>query len=546
MLLTCVAYLPALRGDFLWDDIICIRDNPVMRAANGVWQIWTQPMVSPQVYPLVFTSYWVEFQLWGLNPLGYHIVNLVLHLLNTVLLFAILRRWAVPAAWLAAGLFALHPVHVESVAWIAERKDTLSMFFYLLSMFVWLRFLEQPAGRPRLGLYGLLCVFYFLTLCSKVPLCTFPVAALLIAWWREPRGWWRAIPTTLPLFVLSAAFALLALWREDQQPNPPEAVALVSRILIAGRAVWYYAWSFVWPVGLTAIYPRWIVDPASPWQFAFPAAALAVAGVLWAGRRILGAGPFVAVVFFGLTLAPMLGLGGSSSFMRMSWVADHFTYLASCGLCALVAALVARGMEHLDESWRMMGWGACALVLVGLTVLSWQQALIYHDAETFWRDNVEKNPQSWMGHNLLAGALARQGRTDEAIEHFAAAVAIKPDYAMAYNHWAILLDKLGQLDAARQQYELAVAADPRLADVHNNYGTVLFRQGQMEAAYAQFAEAVRLNPDYFEAHNHLGLAAANLGRRDEAANHYQEALRLKPDYAAAQRNLDHLQSLPAE
>ena len=536
VLLTAVAYGPALRGDFIWDDNEYVRDNTLLRSLEGLQQIWLVPSATPQYHPLVFTTFWFEYHLWGLQPLGYHVVNVMLHALDSILVWLVLTRLAVPGALLAAAVFALHPMHVESVAWITERKDVLSAAFYLFTLLAWLRFLEdrRPAS------YATALVAFSCTLLSKSVLCTLPLIALLLTWWRAPGLWRQAVLWMLPFFVLSGAVGVLTMWREYQHGNPPLALSALDRLAIAGSALSFYALTLVWPVRLTAIYSQWALPAITAIGTVLAFGWAVTLGLLYRLRLRLGAGPFVAVAAFVITMSPMLGVV-DNNFMRLSYVANHFVYVASISLIALATAALTVATRRMLPAGSPAATGLAAVGVTGLAVLTWQNAGIYRNAEVFWKDNIAKNAASWMGHNGLAGALARQGRLDEAGHHLEAAIAIKPDYAVAYNHWGIILDAQGQLDAALERYEAAIRINPTLADVHNNMGTVLFRQGRLDEARAHFQTAVELRPNYAEAYNHLGLVAARSGDAHGAITYFQEALRIRPDYPAAQRNLEQAQ-----
>lgn len=536
--LTIVVYLPALRGGFIWDDDAYVTDNVMLTAPDGWRQIWFSAHGQSQYFPLAYTTLRFERAAWGLNPHGYHAVNLLLHTGNALLLWRLLRRLMAPGAWLAAALFALHPVQVESVAWITELKNVQSTLFYLLALLAWVGFAEKPA-MPRWKFYWLALGFYALALLSKTTACTLPAALVLVLWWRREAIGWRRVFQILPLVLMGVAMGLVSVWWEKHFGNyVPEAgvqLGFVERLLVATRAVWFYAAKVFWPVNLTFSYPRWEIDARAPWQYLGLAGCLAIALLLWWRRHTLDRGVIAGVVFFVAALSPLLGFVPLYTF-RYSFVADHYQYLACAGLIIPLAALLSDRtiIEGLGRVLRGCLAGGLLLVLGGLT---WKQSHIYLGPQTLWQDTITKNPGCWMAHNNLGNILAAKGQTDEAIPHFQEALHLKPDYAEAHYNLGIALGNKGQIDEAIRQYQEAIRLKPDDANTHYNLGTALANKGQMEEAIRQFQEAIRLKPGYAEAHYNLGTALGYNGQMDEAIRHYQEAIRLKPDYADAHNNL---------
>ncbi|HSV13511.1 MAG TPA: hypothetical protein VLI90_04585, partial [Tepidisphaeraceae bacterium] len=341
--ITLIAYIPIFRAGFVWDDDSYVEQNATLRTLDGLYEIWTNWHATPQYYPLVHTSFWVEYHLWGAtSALGYHIDNVLLHALSAILIWRLLNRLNVPGALLAAAIFAVHPVHVESVGWITERKNVLSLVFYLLALRSYLR---STGSEPVLRDYAFSLLFFLLALLSKTVTATLPAAILLIFWWKRGRIRVRAVTPLLPFFVLAAVCGSITGYLERTQVGArgPEWAALtpLHRVLIASRAVWFYAGKLLVPWRLTFIYPRWSIDPRDPLQWLYLVALIAVIAGLWLRRRRLGRGPLVAVLFFIGTLTPALGFVNVYP-MRYSFVADHFQYHASIGLIALAAACIAR------------------------------------------------------------------------------------------------------------------------------------------------------------------------------------------------------------
>jgi Flp pilus assembly protein TadD len=533
-----VTYLPALRGGFIWDDDDYVTHNAMLTAPDGLSQIWFSMHRQSQYFPLVYTTLRLERALWGLNPQGYHAVNLLLHAINALLLWQLLRRLLVPGAWLAAAIFALHPVQVESVAWITELKNTQSTLFYLLALCAWVRFAEKPAV-PRWSFYWLTLLLHAFALFSKTTACTLPAALLLILWWRGEAIGWRRILQVMPFLLMGVVMGLVSVWWEEHLGNyAPEAgvgFGFVEKVLIATRAVWFYAGKAFWPANLTFSYPRWEINTRAPLQYLGLLGCVVFALLLWWRRHTLGRGVTAGMVFFVAALSPLLGFIPLYTF-RYSFVADHYQYLACTGLIIPFAALISNRMvsERLGRVFCRCLTGGLLLVLGGLT---WKQAHIYADEETLWQDTLAKNPTCWLAHMNLGIALVSKGQIDEAIRQYQEAIRLKPDYADAHNNLGAALDKKGQSDEAIRQYQEAIRLKPACAETHNNLGIALLRKGQIDEGISQYQEAIRLKPDYADAHNNLGIALVSKGRIDEALGHYQEALRLNPDYAEAHNNL---------
>lgn len=541
--LTVVAHGPAARGGFIWDDDAYVTDNATLRSADGLRRIWFEPGATPQYYPLTFTTFWLEYRLWGLSAPGYHVVNVLLHALAALLAWRVLLRLEVPGAWLATALFAVHPVHVESVAWITERKNTLSAVCYLGALLVYLRF--AFARRREWPAYAVAAALFVAALLAKSVTASLPAVVVLLLWWKKPRLAWADLWPLLPLFALGAGFGLHTAWVERQHVGAVGAdwdLSFVERGLIAGRALWFYAASLAWPHPLVFFYPRWTIDAGAAWQWLFPLAALAVVGALFAARARLGKGPLVAVLCFAGTVFPALGFVDVFP-MRYSFVADHFQYLASLPLFALAAALLVQQAARRrlpDAALR----GGAALLLALCTVLTWRQGRAYADIETLWRDTIAKNPAAWAAHSNLGLRLAQRGDLDGALAHYEAALRAKPDDDFALTNAGQALAARGDMAAAIARFEAALRVAPGNAQARLNLGNALAQEGRLDEAAEQYRAVLARQPQYADAHNNLGNVRALQGRRAEAIEHYRAALAIDPGYADAKRNLAAVEAAP--
>lgn len=527
VLITTIAYLPAIRGGFVWDDDQYVTRNAMLTQPDGLARIWFDVGATPQYYPLVFTTFWLEHRLWGFAPLGYHVVNVLLHAANALMLFFLLRRLRVPGAALAAAVFALHPVHVESVAWITERKNVLSGLFYLCSLACYLRFAglpdDQGNNRPQWNRYGLSLLLFCGALLSKSVTASLPAVILLILWWKRGRITGRDVWPLVPFFALGVAMGLTTAWVEQHHVGAERVqwgLSPIDRVLIAGRAIWFYLGKLLWPHPLMFTYPRWRIDSSEAWQFGYPAAAITGVIALWFMRKKAGKGPLIAALFFVGSLFPALGFVNVYP-MIFSFVADHFQYLASIGPIALFAALLARLTNEKPPFARVAG-AACLVLPLG--ILTWRQGPIYRNLETLWRDTLTKNDGSWMAHNNLGVALNIADRPAEAVPHFKKAIELYPSNPTAYNGLADSLLKLDRLDEGIVFLNRALQIDPDFAFTHYRLGEISERKGLNAEAVEQYQRALELNPELGDAHNALAILLEARGEVDSALPHYLEAI----------------------
>jgi Flp pilus assembly protein TadD len=544
---TFLVYSPALPGKFLWDDNWWTTNIVgLLRDPAGLWTMWWQPAALQQYYPLTGTTFWFDYHLWGSWTLPYHVENVLLHAFAALLFWRLLRRLEVPGAWLAAAIFALHPVMVESVAWISERKNVLSLPLYLGALLAYGRFAnfwkaDAPAVNspsPLRGAYGLALLLFVAADLAKATAVSLPAVLLLVCWWKRGRIRWRAdVLPSLPFFAVALGLGLVTAWSEKiclGAKGPEWALSFPERCLIAGRALWFYAGKLLWPVNLCFLYPRWHPNAGSFAQWLCPGTAAGVLLVLWLLRGRIGRGPATAAFFFAGTLFPVLGFM-DIYFMRYSFVADHWMYLSSLGLIALGAALAAGAAARMGGPALLRGTAVVLLPVLG--VLTWQQSRMYTDPETLWRSTNARNPTCWLADNILGYLLLERGQVDEALPYFEKALALQPLSADDHTDLAYALLRKGRVDESITHSRKALAIRPAYVEAYNNLGRALLQKGQVDEALASFRAAVKLRPGNAPAHNNLGKALLLKGREDEAIAHFAAALAIQPTNAPAHNNL---------
>jgi tetratricopeptide (TPR) repeat protein len=536
---TIIAYLPAFSGEFLWDDLPAIPQNDLMRSADGLWKIWTDPAANPvteQHHPLVHSTFWVEYRVWGDHPLGYHVVNVLLHVANALMCWVLLRRLAVPGAWLAAGLFALHPVHVESTAWIIERKDLMSALFCLLAAWVYLNWIERET-RWR---YGLALGLFACAMLSKTMVIGFPLMLGLILWWKERIRTWRDVLPLLPFVAVGIAAFLLSYEllihprTEEVRPLYLAGVDLtfVDRLLIAGRALVFYIGKLVWPARLSAVYEVWEIDAGSLRQWAFPLLVGTTLVGLWAARRRLGRGPLAAALCYCIALGPALGFF-TFYLMPYSYVADRFQYLASLAPIACVAALATRFGIESARRVRLVG----IVVLLGLGLLTFQHARVFRNMGALFNHALDQGYESTALHFWLASYYERNAEAELAMEHHRRVIEIDPTYYRSYIQLGTYLLSVQRVDEAIPLLQESIRLEPRDPYARNNLAVALASRDRLGEAIAVLQENLELHPD--DRNTQLNLAYYLLRDRqvEPSIEQFEELLRRYPETSRADEGL---------
>ncbi|HEX3798448.1 MAG TPA: tetratricopeptide repeat protein [Verrucomicrobiae bacterium] len=535
-----LAYLRACTGEFIWDDDANVTKNFPLRTLAGLRAIWLQPGATQQYYPLTHTSFWLDFHAWGLQPFGYHAVNILLHAASAILLFAILKRLRVPGAWLGAALFALHPVQAESVAWITERKNTLAGVFFLASLLAAIKFwlLGKTTGEnsnettaASFGpwkYYSLALIFYLCALWSKTATIGLPAVIFLLIWWRRRTIIQRDFALLAPFVIVGSIMGAITIWIEKNDLGAAGSdwqFSLAQRLYLAGRIFWFYLGKLAWPHPLMFVYPRWNIASLGAISFLPLAGALAIVLFLWTKRQSWGRPILFGIGYFVVMLFPVLGFF-DVYFFRFSFVCDHFQYLASMGALALAGAGISVALNHFRHRVTLI---IPALILCGLSFLMWRQTAIYHDRATLWHDTLAHNPDAWLAHSNLGSLFLQRGDTAEAIAEFQISLGIRPEDAATHNNLGGIFLKIDRLKDALEEFRTALKLDPNFAAAHVNLGNALLQSGMINEAIATYERALQLEPDDLAAHVNLGDALFHQNRAEEAAAHYQKAIQLAQD-----------------
>ena len=531
-------YWPSLHGGWLWDDDSYITDNRLLHSWSGLWTLWFQPGSFRDWYPLEESMLWIEWHLWGMDTLGYHLVNVLLHFANALLAWRLLNRLGLRLAWVGGLLFAVHPLQVESVAWISELKNTLSLLFILSAMIAWLDFDARKSPRA----FWLALAFFALALLSKLSVVFFPLVILLHAWWKRGRIAATDLKASAPFFALALLAGLVTtlagVWGRQFSHLSPHFLppdGLWGRLALAGQCLAFFVSKAFLPVGLLPVYPLWPVRPAAfvtwlPWL-----ALAAIVAWCWQRRRGWGRHALFGLGFFVINLLPCPGfLPGPN--MGYAWAMDHFLYLPLLGLIGLVIAGGEDLAARLSLPARRLAGVLAVVILAAMTIESHAYARLYRDSQTLWTYTLARNPRAWPGHNNLGKIRQAEGRYGEAVLEYQQALAIEPDYPEAHYNLGLALQGADRLPEAFDAYRDAIRLRPDYAKAHNDLGNALLLAGRLPDAEDEYRSALKINPDFAEAHNDLGSAFQRQGDIPHALAEFETALQLDPEDAQAHFN----------
>lgn len=563
---------PFLAPEWLWDDDQLLTENPTVRSttAAALVKLWCNPD-GTDYFPLSYTALWLQWSWFKTWSTGYHLVNISLHALGSLLLWRLLAVMRIPGAWLAAALFAVHPVCVESVAWVSELKNTLSLPLFLLAAIHFVRFddLAHPAtaredgGDPQTRRsaerhYRLALGLFLLAMFAKTSVVMLPVVLLLHAWWKRGTVAIPDVVRAAPFFLVSLVLGLVTLSFQHGRAIGDEVIPVggaLSRVATAGLSILWYLRLIVWPVNLLPIYPRWEVDPPRAAQFL---AWLPILGVLWAcwwnrdaaaprGWERWGRHALFALGFFLLMVLPVLGFV-TIAYMRITWAADHFIYLPMIGPIALVAAGLVTGAARLPATCRPWLLAGAACLLGSLAVLSHRYAGVWVDEDALWTHTLRHNPDAWQAHSRLGVRKFTRGHIDDrspgagiraigALHHFSRAAALRPDLGETHNNLGTALSAKGRVDEAIEKFAEAARVSPRDPRFRINLANTLANAGRFDEAGSLYETLLEELPDDAALRNNYGVTLDRRGRRDEAIVQFRRALAIAPNLEAARAQL---------
>ena len=540
-------YSPAFNGGWLMDDRMYLPNHPLLNDPDRFWKIWFAPGSFVEYYPIEETVQWMQWQLWGPDTLGYHLTNITLHILNALLVWRLLAKLGLKLAWLGGVIFLVHPVQVESVTWIAELKNTLSLVPFLLAMCAWIDLDETRRPADYLQAIGF---FLFAMLC-KISMAPFPALILLYAWWKNGRIVWRDLKSAAPFLAISIVLILLVQWTGDwfRQlhhliPNAYPVESPISRVAIAGILCAFYFSQYFLPIHLLPFYPQWNFHPLSWNQFVPWIVILTGAAWCWRQRGTWGRHALLGTGFFLLFIAPLLGFI-DISYMTFTWVMDHFLYLPIIGLIGLTVAALEQIGNRLSGNLRVIGIALMVLIIVALTWEShdYANAFVSRDATNLYV--IARDPTISIAHNNLGASYLDEGRINEAIVQFEEAVRLDPDYATAQNNLGNALTETGRATEAIGHYQQALRVNRNYAEARNGLANAFFLTGHLPEALEQSQEAIRIDPTYFLSYCTAGLVLIKMGRLPEAIVQFEKAQALRPGSSKIANALQWLRSQQA-
>ena len=537
--MVAVSFFPALSAGFVWDDTIFVQE-PAVRSWSGLWTIWISPsemQMEEHYWPITYTTFWLEHKLWGLDSFGCHLVNVLLYMINVLLLWRLLRCLDVPGAWAIVAVFAVHPMHVESVALALGRKDLLSGLFYLAAALCWIRSLDGLGGSggpthnairvPHLGPYLAALALFVLAMLSKSAAVTLPVAFAICLWWKNGRLTWTDTGRIAPFFLVALGIAVADLSYYSSGRDFLVEYGLAERVLIAARALCFYVGKLVWPTDLAVIYPLWDIDTGDLLAWGYVFAAVAVSALLWVGRHRLGRAPLAGALYFAVTLAPALGFV-EHLYMEYSFVADRYAYLAGLGVLAVLIGAIVQGLSQLPDLVRVGTQGLLIAVLGIFGALTWEQAGIYRDKISFYSHIVSLNPGAKSVYRDLANALIDAGRPAQALAASRVAVEQRPDSADVHVILGGALFSLGRLDEAEESFRRALELDRDHKHARYNMAEVLRGQARFAEAVKWYRAVLDIDSDFAPAHAGMGEAMFRLGQYQQAVEALSQAVSLEP------------------
>lgn len=555
LLLVILSYGRMPWAGFIWDDDAYVTKNLVLRTTEGLFQIWLKPLSLPQYYPLVHTTYWIEYRLWGFNPAGYHIVNVLLHATTSVLLWQLFGTLRVPGAWFAAALFAVHPVNVESVAWVTERKNTLSAVFAALAAIAWLRnrfgsgsivtasaneLQDEPSANMLTVWYAASLGCFLAALASKTVVITLPAALLVIVWWKRGRITWPDIAGILPMLGTGLPLALFTVWLEKHHVGASGqdwTLTLAERFILAGRASWFYVSKLMWPQPLIFFYPRWRLDAADLLQWLAPISVGTFVVILFLFRGRIGRAPLTVLLIYGGMLFPALGFFDVYPF-RYSFVADHFQYHAAPAMLSGIAAAMTLGLSRVSSD--TFGYAIRLALIAALSIVAYRQTGAYVNAESLYTDVLRKNPEASIAWGNVGMDLLDAGRLDDAEECFLRAIDTSQIESQRFDNRSRLLIVFGRSGRQTEFKEMLAyqrAQNCRDPGLLLELAAALSDAGALSEAKIELDRVIGHDPRNVRGLAFRAAVLGQLGFHEQAAADARAALTLAPDDIQARHNL---------
>ena len=508
VVLCFLIYAPSLGNGFIWDDDTNLYKNPWVQKTDGLQDIWFSHKIY-QYYPVDFTSFWLEHKLWGLDPFGYHTVNLILHILNVLLVFWVVRKLYRRLAFPVALLFTVHPIQVETVAWITERKNLLSLFFFLWAILSYLRFDSTRKRRD----YLLTVLMFTCALLSKSIAVCFIFFPALYKWWKDGRVARQEIRLSFTLAAIGLFLALYALYLEFYQVGARGSafnLTFLERLALSGRIILFYPYKIIFPFNFIFFYPRWTIDVNVWWQWLFFLAAMLIPAALFIYRGRIGRGALALFIFYVISIFPVLGFLNVYG-MQFAYVADHFSYLSTPGLILLICAGITLLLDRLKTritflssmGYKILSRGFFILIIIYMCSKSMELTKNYKNEMVLWSNLARDNPRCLVAYDSLAEEYRDIGEKWKVVDLYKKAVSINPAAQEAYYNLGNAYCNLGNYEEAIKAYEKAIQIDPGYLQAINNLASTYADMGKIEKAIGLWNKAVEADPAFATAHFNL-------------------------------------------
>ena len=527
-------YGPVLHGGWLMDDDRYLSKNPLLHDPDRFEKIWFVPGSFSEYYPIEETICSMQWFLWGNDTLGYHVTNVCLHLTNALLVWRLFRQLALRLAWLGGVIFAVHPLQVESVAWISELKNTLSFVPFVLAISAWIKFEERRLNRD----YRIALAFFFVAMLCKISMAAFPAIILLYAWWKRGRVLWEDLKRCAPFLLISILLMTVGDWAQSRLGSDADSIptTFFDHVALINSLIFFYLAKFLWPTGFLVIYPPLITRPAS-WIETLPLLLVGIAAIwFWFKRNEWGRHALLGLGFFLANLLPVIGFI-CARYPNLFWSLDHLLYVPVLGLIGILIAIFDQIKSRIPFALFV---GSLGLMLLVMTIQSHRYAKNFISQEVLWSYTLEHNAGAEPAYYGLGNVALQDGRLVQAISFFQQAIRYNPNDSQAHSGLGLALSEQGRLLEAVGEYEQSLAEYPRNAPVHYNFGKVLLQLGRINDAVQQFREVLEIASYDTKAHNSLGVALAILGRRGEAETEFETTLRIEPGNSDARAGLDRL------